>query len=125
MKGLIVNTRIAGECERLEVALPEGSVDVSFELNRYAQMMGVGGYDMVNDTHIAFWKGAHLQPGDEIQIEFADIENPLPPIHQETHSSLVERMVAVADNDDEEEVWKHKLERYHRLKAILEEEGLI
>ena len=124
MKGLIVNTRIAGECERLEVALPEGSVDVSIELNRYAQTMGVGGYDVANDTHLAFWKGAHLQPGDEIQIEYADIENPLPPIHQETHSSLVERMVAVA-NHDYEEVWKHKLERYHRLKAILEDEGLI
>ena len=124
MKGLIVNTRIAGECERLEVALPEGSVDVSIELNRYAQTMGVGGYDVANDTHLAFWKGAHLLPGDEIQIEYADIENPLPPIHQETHSSLVERMVAVANHDDEE-VWKHKQERYHRLKAILEDEGLI
>ena len=22
-------------------------------------------------AHISFWKGAHLQPGDEIQIEFA------------------------------------------------------
>ena len=40
MKGLIVKTQIAGECEALEVALPEGSVDVSLELNRYAQMMG-------------------------------------------------------------------------------------
>ena len=124
MKGLIVKTQIAGECEALEVALPEGSVDVSLELNRYAQMMGVGGYDMVNNTHFAFWKGAHLQPGDEIQIEYADIENALPPIHQETHPSLVERMVTVA-NDEDEETWKHKLETYHRLKAVLEEEGLI
>lgn len=124
MKGLIVKTQIAGECETLEVALPEGSVDVSLELNRYAQMMGVGGYDMVNNTHLAFWKGAHLQPGDEIQIEYADIENALPPIHQETHPLLVERMVTVA-NDEDEETWKHKLETYHRLKAVLEEEGLI
>ena len=124
MKGLIVKTQIAGECETLEVALPEGSVDVSLELNRYAQMMGVGGYDMVNNTHLAFWKGAHLQPGDEIQIEYADIENALPPIHQETHPSLVERMVTVA-NDEDEETWKHKLETYYRLKAVLEEEGLI
>lgn len=29
------------------------------------------------------------------------------------------------DNDEDEEIWQRKLERYYRLKTILEAEGLI
>ena len=123
MKGFIIKSKIAGESDMLEVALPEGSVSVSFELNRHAHMMGIGGYDFSKDTHIS-WKGADLQPGDEINIEFAEIEKSPLPVWQETHSSLVERMVAVSKKDDEE-VWQHKLDLYNRLKAILEDENLI
>ena len=124
MKGFIIKSKIAGESDILEVALPEGSVNVSFEINRHAHMMGIGGLDYSKDTHIS-WKGAGLQPGDEINIEFAEIEKSPLPIWQETHSSLVERMLAVKNKNDDEEVWQHKLDLYYRLKAILEDEDLI
>ena len=123
MKGFIITSKIAGESDMLEVALPYGSVTVSFEINRDAHMMGIGGYDILKDTHIS-WFGTNIQPGDEINIEFAEIEESPLPVWQETHSSLVERMVAVSKKDDEE-VWQHKLDLYYRLKAILESENLI
>ena len=123
MKGFIIASKIAGESDMLEVALPYGSVTVSFEINRDAHMMGIGGYDILKDTHIS-WFGTNIQPGDEINIEFAEIEESPLPVWQETHSSLVERMVAVSKKDDEE-VWQHKLDLYYRLKAILESENLI
>ena len=123
MKGFIITNKIAGESDMLEVALPYGSVTVSFEINRDAHMMGIGGYDILKDTHIS-WFGTNIQPGDEINIEFAEIEESPLPVWQETHSSLVERMVAVSKEDDEE-VWQHKLDLYYRLKAILESENLI
>ena len=31
----------------------------------------------------------------------------------------------LANNNENKELWQRKLERYHRLKALLEEEGLI
>lgn len=123
MKGLIVESKIAGEYNMLEVAFPYGSVTVSFEINRHVHMMGIGGYDILKDTHIS-WFGTDIQPGDEINIEFAEIEESPLPVWQETHSSFVERMVAVSKKDDEE-VWQHKLDLYYRLKAILESENLI
>ncbi len=123
MKGFIITSKIAGESDMLEVALPYGIVTVSFEINRDAHMMGIGGYDILKDTHIS-WFGTNIQPGDEINIEFAEIEESPLPVWQETHSSLVERMVAVSKKDDEE-VWQHKLDLYYRLKAILESENLI
>ena len=123
MKGFIITSKIAGESDMLEVALPYGIVTVSFEINRDAHMMGIGGYDILKDTHIS-WLGTNIQPGDEINIEFAEIEESPLPVWQETHSSLVERMVAVSKKDDEE-VWQHKLDLYYRLKAILESENLI
>ena len=123
MKGFIITSKIAGESDMLEVALPYGIVTVSFEINRDAHMMGIGGYDILKDTHIS-WFGTNIQLGDEINIEFAEIEESPLPVWQETHSSLVERMVAVSKKDDEE-VWQHKLDLYYRLKAILESENLI
>lgn len=48
---------------------------------------------------------------------------------EESHSRFKERMKTVAQTDGKEEddsyAWKRKLERYYRLKAILEEENLI
>lgn len=117
MKGLIVKTMLSGENEKLEVAIPDGSVSVSIEMTRYAATVGVGGLTK-DDVHVS-WKGGDLQPGDEIHVEFADIEESPLPIWEETHSSLVERMVAV-EKEDDEEIWKRKLEQYYRLKAILE-----
>ena len=55
MKGLIVESKIACEHKILEVALPNGSVTVSFEINRHAHMMSFGGYDILKDTHISWF----------------------------------------------------------------------
>lgn len=122
MKGLIVKTMLSGENDKLEVAIPDGSVSVSIEMTRYAATVGVGGLTK-DDVHVS-WKGGDLYVGDEIQVEFADIEESPLPVWQETHASLVERMVAISKKDDEE-VWQRKLEQYYRLKAILEAENLI
>lgn len=122
MKGFIVKTVLSGENDKLEVAIPDGSVGVSIEMTRYAVTVGIGGLTK-DDVHVS-WKGGDLKPGDEIHVEFADVEESSLPIYQETHSSLVKRMVNVKKEDDEE-IWKRKLEQYYRLKAILEVENLI
>ena len=100
-------------------------------MTRDKHSMAVGGADdafryswMNEDMHISF-KGGDLQLGDEIYVEFADVEKSPLPIWQETHCSLVERMVTVSQKDDDEEILKRKLEQYYCLKAILEAEGLI
>ncbi len=127
MKGMIVKSLIGGEHETLQVALPDGVVHVGVEMNRYYNepSLGIGGIKLPDGIHVS-WKGGILHPGDEIHVEFADIEQPAPLVHQESHSSLVERKTnASANNNENEVLWQHKLNRYHRLKAILEEEGLI
>lgn len=123
MKGFIVKTKFGKERDILKVALPNGLVSISVEMNRWGKMCGIGGLTE-DDVHIS-WKGGSLQAGDEIEVEFADVEESPFPVWQETHASLVERMTAVADREDDEETLRYKLERYHRLKAILEAEGLI
>lgn len=126
MKGMIVKSLIGGEHETLQVALPDGVVNVGIEMNRYTKLhLGVGGLKLPDGIPVS-WKGSRLQPGDEIHVEFADIEQPAPLVYQGSHSSLKERMTATsANNNEDEELWQRKLDRYHRLKAILEKEGLI
>ncbi|MBR2359449.1 MAG: hypothetical protein IKA75_03410 [Bacteroidaceae bacterium] len=126
MKGMIVKSKVAEEYEMLEVAIPNGVVDVHVEMNRYnGPNWGVGGLKIPEEEHVS-WRGGHLQFGDEIQIEFTDIEQPAPHVYQESHSDLKKRMVMISnDNDKDEEIWQRKLERYYRLKVILESEGLI
>ena len=126
MKGMIVKSKIAEEYEMLEVAIPNGVVDVHVETNRYSDpRWGVGGLKMPEEIHVS-WKGGHLQVGDEIQVEFADIEQSAPHVYQESHSDLKERMIMISnDSDKDKEIWQRKLERYYRLKTILEAEGLI
>ncbi len=120
MKGLIVKSNLAGEKETLKVAIPEGLVDVGLNITRYdGAYWSVGGLKMPEGIHFG-WKGGALKPGDEIEVEFADIENTAPCEHQESHASLKERMMEVAKNNDDAEAWQRKLDRYHRLKAILE-----
>lgn len=66
---------------------------------------------------------------DAHEIEFADIDHAAPCVWEKSHSRFKERMKTVAQTDGKEEddsyAWKRKLERYYRLKAILEEENLI
>ena len=59
MKGLIVESKIAGEHKILEIALPSGNVTVPSEINRHAHMIGIGGYDILKDTHIS-WFGTDI-----------------------------------------------------------------
>ena len=126
MKGMIVKSLIGGEHETLQVALPDGVVNVGIKMNPYTKLhLGVGGLKLPDGIHVS-WKEGRLQPGDEIHVEFADIEQPVPLVYQESHESLKERMTAtLANNDENKELWQRKLERYYRLKTILEEEGLI
>lgn len=123
MKGFIVKTKFGEERDMLKVALPNGFVNISVEMDRWGKRCGIGGLTEDN-VHIS-WKGRDLQAGDEIEVEFAEVEGSPLPVCRETHSSLVERMTAVADKEDDEDTLRYKLERYRRLKAILEAEGLM
>ncbi len=120
MKGLIIKSNLAGEKETLKVAIPDGLVDIGLNITRYeGAYWSVGGLKIPEGIHFG-WKGGALKPGDEIEVEFADVEDTLPCEYQESHASLKERMTEMLNHDDDAEAWQRKLERYHRLKAILE-----
>lgn len=54
MKGMIVKSKIAEECEMLEVAIPNGVVDAHVEMNRYSgPNWGVGGLKIPEEVHVS------------------------------------------------------------------------
>lgn len=125
MKGIVVKSNIAGKKDFFEIAIPDGVVDVMINFARYnGAYWSVGGLKMPDCVNLS-WTGGHLAVGDEIQVEFADIDKMIPPVHRESFSTIKERMAAVADEDDDVVDLQRKLERYYRLKAILEDEKLI
>lgn len=123
MKGMIVKSNLGGKQDLFKVAVPDSSVDVTVNITRYdGAYWTVGGLKMPEEIHLT-WTGGNLMPGDEIEIEIADIDKPTPYIHEVSHSSVKERMAAtMAEDEDDPVIWQRKLERYHRLKAILENE---
>lgn len=125
MKGLIIKTNIAGDIDRLEVAISEGFVEATFNITRNEGYWNVGGLKMPEGIHYS-WKGGTLQPGDEVLIEFTDVEKSDPHTYEESHTSLKERMIALkGSNNTDNKVWQQKIELYNRLKSLLEKENLI
>ena len=64
-------------------------------------------------------------PGDEIEIEFTDIDKPDPTMYEVSHAYLERRMALAAKAGSKgisSDIWQQKLERYHRLKSLLESE---
>ena len=124
MKGFIVKTKLSGESDMLKVAIPNGNVKVWSNFTRYGKTLTIGGEDENNIRTL--WKFGYFQSGDEIHIEFTDIDESSFPIRQENLLSIKENMVVMANDDDNDKwVWQHKLDLYYRLKAILESENLI
>ena len=127
MKGLIVKSKIAGQEEFIQkVALSDGYVSSMVEITRYAGAhWNVGGAKMPEGI-IHTWNYGDLSVGDEIDIEVADIDEADPYIYKD-RLTFQERICLMENSKEEkdESVWQRKLERYYRLKVILEKEKLI
>ena len=124
MKGLIVKSHIAKEHDILNISIPDGFVDVMINISRDNGIYwNVGGFKMAENTHYS-WKGGEIQIGDEVSIKLSNINNPSPPLCQESHTSIKRRMTEDVNIYDEE-IWKRKIELYHRIETILKNEKII
>ena len=65
------------------------------------------------------WKGGKLSVGDELEVTFADVKTITPPLKEQNI------YVECGNEIDDVDLLHRKLERYYRLKAILEDENLI
>lgn len=122
MKGLIVK---CGE-KVYKVAIPDNGVNVMVNITHYdGASWCVGGVKMPEETHIS-WNSGMLEVGDEIEIEFAELDESdeiTPPMNEVSHEAILEKAWAL---DDEKSIlWDRQLDIYFRLKKILEEEHLI
>ena len=80
---------------------------------------------MEGNIHLT-WDGGSLGVGDEIEVELTEIEEPTPCLNKVAHETLIERMTKIEKQDtNEQEIQEWKLQRYYRLKKILEEKGLL
>lgn len=125
---MIIKSNIARKNNIQEIALPDGVIDVIINITRQDGVYwSAGGLKIPEGIHLS-WDGGRLMEGDEIEINLADINKVTPHVYEESHSLLKKRMIAVTQNDIENEndlFWQHKLERYYRLKKILEDENII
>ena len=125
MKGMIVKSRLATEENTQKIAIPGNLVNVTVNVTRYeGAHWSVGGFRMPGEMHLT-WNGGKLVPGDEIEIEFTDIDKPDPTMYEVSHACLERRMALAAKAGNSaisEDIWQQKRERYHRLKALLESE---
>ncbi len=126
MKGLIVKSDVAGEKDTMKVAIPDNVVNVMINITESKDAhWNVGGMKFPEENHLT-WRAGALGLGDEIEVEFAEIDEADSHESHMSFSSIKESMAtAMANINDDAEVWQHKFERYHRLKAILESENLI
>lgn len=130
MKGLIVRSKIAGREELIQkVAVPDSYVSSMIEITQYEKAhWNVGGTKMPEEILLT-WNYGDLRVGDEIEIEVADIDEADPYIYKDTLSFQERnqriRMMESSKKKDDVLIWQRKLERYYRLKAILEKENLI
>ena len=123
MKGFKIRSTTR-EGEVYKAAIPDGMVDVTVNVTRYDGAYWSAGGLKEGKVHIVWECGGGLKAGDEIVVEFTELDEATPYVELETHASCVKRMEAV-EEDDDPEVWRRKLERYRRLKKILEEEQKI
>lgn len=110
MKGLIV------KCENnvCKAGVPDNGVGLMVNITRYdGAFWSVGGLRMLGEMHVT-WNGGMLKVGDEIEVEFATIDEASPTVAEESHKSLLE--AASARVDDSPEMWNRKLDTYYRLK---------
>lgn len=122
MKGLIIKQ---GD-EICKAYIPHSGVSLLASITRYNGVSwSIGGLRMPEKIHVT-WNGGMLKVGDEIEVEFVEFneaDETTPPAAEESHSSLMETVLAHVD--DNPEIWNRKLETYYRLKKILEDENVI
>jgi|GEM_PF-5552683 len=116
MKGIIVKSSIAEKDEITKVAIPNGIATAMLTISRNDEVVwGIGAMTMPEGKSLS-WNGGSMNVGDIICLKFTDVDKPSQPLSQES--------IANQSSDDTRE-WDFKLERYHRLKAYLEDEHVI
>ena len=82
----------------------------------------IGGLKMPEGIHVT-WNGGEFKIGDEIEVEFAELDEVASPVAEESHESILKKACLLSDDNDD--VWNRKLDTYYWLKKKLEEEGII
>ena len=118
MKGFIVRST-TWNGETCKVAIPHTGVTIAVNATWHSgAFWGIGGSE--NDTRTRWdWKGGMLKPGDVIEIACAEIDAYDPPLAQE------ERDTCATATDIDPALRERMLQRYYRLKQILEEAGAL
>ncbi len=124
MKGLRVKSYINNQEKLQKVAIPDAVVAIMVNVKSSdSAFWSISG--MEGNIHLT-WDGGSLGVGDEIEVELTEIEEPTPCLNKVAHETLIERMAKIEKQDtNEQEIQEWKLQRYYRLKKILEEEGLL
>ena len=116
MKGIIVKSHVAGKDDITKVAIPNGIATAALTISCNDEVIwGIGAMTMPEGKSLS-WNGGSMNVGDIICLKFTDVDKPSQPLSQES--------IANQSSDDTRD-WDFKLERYHRLKAYLEDEHVI
>ncbi|WP_455963041.1 hypothetical protein [Bacteroides bouchesdurhonensis] len=120
MKGLIVKW---GD-NVCKAGIVNCGVGLMVNVTRYdGAYWSLSGLRMPGEIHVT-WNVGLLEVGDELRVEFAELDEVTPPVVEESHKTLLDA-VSVQMDDDSLNMWERKLDTYYRLKKILEDENLI
>lgn len=121
MKGIIVKSHVAGKDDITKVAIPNGIATAALTISCNDEVVwGIGAMTMPEGKSLS-WNGGSMNVGDSICLKFTDIDKPSQPL---SHEFVAACMKGTSEEDNTRE-WDFKLERYHRLKAFLENEHII
>ena len=119
MKGLIIKLKDT----MFKAGIPNYGVSLIVNITRYdGAFWSVGGLRMPGEIHVT-WNGGEFKIGDEIEVEFAELNEITSTVTEESHESLLKKACLLSDDNDD--VWNRKLDTYYWLKKKLEEEGII
>ena len=119
MKGIIVKWRDAV----WKAGIPNGGVSLMIMQHGYdGGSWNIGGLKMPEGIHVT-WNGGEFKIGDEIEVEFAELDEVASPVAEESHESILKKACLLSDDNDD--VWNRKLDTYYWLKKKLEEEEII
>jgi hypothetical protein len=118
MKGFIVRST-TWEGETCKVAIPHTGVTITVNATWHSGAYWSIGGSGNNARERWYWKGGMLKPGDVIEIVCAEIDAYDPPCAKE------EKNMYTTATDIDPVLRERMLQRYYRLKKILEEEGLL
>ena len=99
MKGIIVKWRDTV----WKAGIPNS--EVSFMIMQHGYDGGywnIGGLKMPEGVHVT-WHGGEFKIGDEIEVEFAELDEVASPVAEESHESLLKKACLLSDDNDD--VW--------------------